>query len=59
MMSKIVKAMLEKGILLSEDALELGDKLKTLNCPSQLLFMNKDVAGLLDKNITDVNWLEL
>jgi len=59
MMSEIVKTMMEKGILLSEDALELGDKLMTYNYPSQLLFLNKDVAELLEKNISDVNWLEL
>jgi DNA polymerase II small subunit len=57
--SELVKSLLGKGILVSEDVLELGEKLVSLPFPSQVLFVNSDVAGLIERNVTDINWKEL
>jgi DNA polymerase II small subunit/DNA polymerase delta subunit B len=62
---EIVRSMLEKGFLVSDDLFaghEDGQALSTLlseKAPAQLALLNNDSVSLLGRKITDINWMDL
>jgi len=59
--TQLVGEMLKKGILVSDDIFDSPDYKEIVNTPPDqgLLYVNKDIVGLLKNKISDVNWREL
>ncbi len=61
----LVRSMLEKGFLVSEDLFIGHDDKQALTillsqkAPGQLALLNPDSVSLLGKQITDINWMDL